>query len=63
MFDWNSEFLLELHSELKERYSPFGLFVNSESPDFVECIVRNARFHSKRHLYYAPIVSNEHDDH
>lgn len=47
MFDWNSEFLLDLHHELKDKYSEFGLFVNSESPDFVHCVIQNARFLSK----------------
>lgn len=60
MFDWNSEFFLDLHNELKNKYSDLGLFVYSESPDFIHCIIRNARFLSK--LNSQPISPRNHDE-
>lgn len=60
MFDWNSEFFLDLHNELKEKYNDFGLFINSESPDFIQCIIRNARFLSK--LNSQPIPPPDDDE-
>ena len=46
--------------ELKEKYNDFGLFINSESPDFIQCIIRNARFLSK--LNSQPIPPPDDDE-
>lgn len=45
MFDWNSEFLLDLHADLKEQYAMLGIMANSKSHDFVHCILANIQFY------------------
>ena len=39
LFDINSDMLLDLHQEVKERYHLSGIMVNSKSVDFIQCIL------------------------
>lgn len=39
LFDINSDMLLDLHQEIKERYYMSGIMINSKSTDFIQCIM------------------------
>lgn len=59
LFDINSDMLLDLHQELKERYYMSGIMEDSKSMDFIQCILDSIIINKNKTLTHSqPIQEN-----
>ena len=57
MIDFNLDFLIDVHENLKERYYYTGLMQKSKSPDFIQTIFEHFKFE-----YIMDDLSHDEDD-
>lgn len=58
LFDMNSDMLIDLHEEVKDRYYLSGIMMYSKSSDFIQCILDSIVIQKNKAIIVQPPLVN-----